>query len=592
MRVAENNVLCLGQVDIDDVELNPRSRDDIPAVLQGIQFLHRDKDLLQTVLNLLSGHLFRSAESEGDSPGAPEQRNGINPHVGRPGMSLWSILVLAILKQALNCDCDRLHELACQHLAVRRMMGLSDVFDQGEFSYRTILRNVSLLTPALLDEINQVVVRAGHELKGLGCGQPLQARCDSFVVETDVEYPTDVRLLWDALRSLVRMMGTLYAAFGVAGWRQHRQLMKTGQRLFGRVRIAKQYRRNPHHVSLSVENRAVKGPSAGIRPRTPESGAGRRQDRTELGHVGAQAGSRERTAAGDRGDDLGAAGEDGIGGDALQHALLAGGNVGLEGLPVGGGAWGGLGVEFGAELAEGAEVVEELAAESEQVAELVEVVRPGRSGRKVVEQAEAGEHAGIDAVILRQPPEGFGEAPRTQRIDQHGLDAGGGEALVKVAVVAPGGLEDGARRAAPEQPVAHGAAAALVVLEHAVDAAVQEVDGELRLADINAGDYDGAGFVHSCVPVLLRFGSVPTLPLRSRRNGCGGPTKLTYGPPVRGGNGPARRCRRELANSLRQPPRTAREGICYLPQRWLASPAALKREDPRFRRPMLSWAPL
>ena len=250
MRVAKNNVLRLGQIDIDDVELNPRSRDDIPAVLQGIQFLHRDKDLLRKILSLLSGHLFRNAESKDDSQSAPEDgiRNRINPDLGRPGMSLWSILVLAIVKQALNCDYDRLHELACKHLDVRRMMGLSDVFDQGEFSYRTILRNVSLLTPALLGEINQVVVQAGHQLQGLGSGQPLQARCDSFVVETDVEYPTDVRLLWDALRSLLRMMGTLSAAFGVAGWRQHRQLMKTGERLFGRVRTARQYRKNPQHV--------------------------------------------------------------------------------------------------------------------------------------------------------------------------------------------------------------------------------------------------------------------------------------------------------------------------------------------------------
>ena len=202
MRVAKNNVLCLGQVDIDDIELDARSRDDIPAVLQGIQCIHRDRDLLQKILDLLSGHLFRNAESEEDSNGAEEHRNRnrINPNIGRPGMSLRSILVLAILKQALNCDYDRLHELARKHLDVRRIMGLSDVFDQGEFSYRTIMRNVSLFTAELLDGINQVVVQAGHELKGLGSGQPLQARCDSFVVETDVEYPTDVRLLWDALR--------------------------------------------------------------------------------------------------------------------------------------------------------------------------------------------------------------------------------------------------------------------------------------------------------------------------------------------------------------------------------------------------------
>jgi len=31
----------------------------------------------------------------------------------------------------------------------------------------------------------------------------LKGRCDSFVVETDVHYPTDIHLLWDALRKLI-----------------------------------------------------------------------------------------------------------------------------------------------------------------------------------------------------------------------------------------------------------------------------------------------------------------------------------------------------------------------------------------------------
>ena len=47
MRVAENKDPFLGQVAIDDVDLNPKSRDDIPAVLQGVQYIHRDPDLLE-----------------------------------------------------------------------------------------------------------------------------------------------------------------------------------------------------------------------------------------------------------------------------------------------------------------------------------------------------------------------------------------------------------------------------------------------------------------------------------------------------------------------------------------------------------------
>ena len=248
MRVAEYDELFLGQVAIDDVELDPKSRDDIPAVLQGIQFIHRDADLLGKILNLLRSHLLLDSHAEGNGDGCGQGPGRINPNVGRPGMTLWSILVLAILKQALNCDYDRLHELASKHLDVRRIMGLSDVFAKPEFSYRTVLRNVALVTPELLRAINAVVVQAGHELIGREAEQPLQARCDSFVVETEVEYPTDVRLLWDALRVLLKLMGVLQEEYGVAGWRQYRKLLEKGRKLFQRVRMAKQSKRNPGHV--------------------------------------------------------------------------------------------------------------------------------------------------------------------------------------------------------------------------------------------------------------------------------------------------------------------------------------------------------
>ena len=40
--------------------------------------------------------------------------------------------------------------------------------------------------------------------------EKLKGRCDSFVVETDVEYPTDIRLLFDAVRKIIERL-ILYA---------------------------------------------------------------------------------------------------------------------------------------------------------------------------------------------------------------------------------------------------------------------------------------------------------------------------------------------------------------------------------------------
>ena len=67
--------------------------------------------------------------------------------------------------------------------------------------------NVSLLTPELLSAVGRLVVESGHKVAKKKPGEPLRGRCDSFVVETDVHYPTDVSLLWDAVRCLLREDG-------------------------------------------------------------------------------------------------------------------------------------------------------------------------------------------------------------------------------------------------------------------------------------------------------------------------------------------------------------------------------------------------
>ena len=155
----------------------------------------------ERLFHLLEKHLLPRVGCAAEQ--AEREALNLNPSVGRPGMELWSILMLALLKQGINCDFDRLTELAKKHLGVRRMLGLSDTFGDWRFSYRTLVCNVGLLTPDVLAEMNRLVV-AGLHLAGHREDEPLRARTDSLVVETNVHYPTDVSLLWDALRSLLR----------------------------------------------------------------------------------------------------------------------------------------------------------------------------------------------------------------------------------------------------------------------------------------------------------------------------------------------------------------------------------------------------
>jgi len=148
MRFVQNPQLQFGQVDISKIEFNPKSRDDIPLILKGLQYIYVNREIREKIFELLE--------------------KNISPHInkknGRPGMELWKIFVLGVLRLDLNCDYDRLEELANNHKTIRQMLGHYDFFDTAKYHIQTLKDNISLFTPELLDQINQVVVKAGHVL--------------------------------------------------------------------------------------------------------------------------------------------------------------------------------------------------------------------------------------------------------------------------------------------------------------------------------------------------------------------------------------------------------------------------------------------
>ena len=64
-------------------------------------------------------------------------------------------------------------------------------------------------------------------------------RGDSFVVETNIHYPTDSSLIADGLRKVLGIAVTLAGLFGLIGWRQHKHLYRKARRLVRKIeRIA------------------------------------------------------------------------------------------------------------------------------------------------------------------------------------------------------------------------------------------------------------------------------------------------------------------------------------------------------------------
>jgi len=147
MRVTQNQQMLIGEVDVSNVRFDLRSRDDIPKILRGLQHLYTTETLRENIFALLEKNIQPSIDKAN----------------GRPGMTLWRILVCGVIRLDLNCDYDRLLELVNQHNTLREMLGHGP-FDEYLYNLQSLKDNVRLLTPELLDQINQLVVAGGHVL--------------------------------------------------------------------------------------------------------------------------------------------------------------------------------------------------------------------------------------------------------------------------------------------------------------------------------------------------------------------------------------------------------------------------------------------
>jgi len=219
MRVVKLPQMQLGEIDIADIQLDARSRDDIPAILRGLQFIFTTPCVREKVFACLEKMLGTHIDTSN----------------GRPGMMLWNIFVLAAVKLGSSCDYDRLQELANNHLTLRQMLGHSGWGKPHHYALQTVIDNVSLFKPDVLLDINQIVVDAGHTLLNVDSSESLKARCDSVVVETDIHYPTDINLLWDAMRKLIETTGRACEKTGIAGWRQYRFNLKQLKKKFRKI---------------------------------------------------------------------------------------------------------------------------------------------------------------------------------------------------------------------------------------------------------------------------------------------------------------------------------------------------------------------
>ena len=192
---------------IPNVQLNLNCRDEIIPILAGLQYIYTQPQLRDQILNLVAQDVNQDSRSDR----------------GREGLDYWHITVLAAVRLGCNFDYDKLQDLAEQHRTLRQIMGIGDWQECIDFSARRIGDNIRLLKPDTIESISHRIIDDVYRIEP---DAVKKQRADSFVVETDIHYPTESSLIVDGVRKVIELCVKLYEGYDIDGWRQHEHLLK------------------------------------------------------------------------------------------------------------------------------------------------------------------------------------------------------------------------------------------------------------------------------------------------------------------------------------------------------------------------------
>jgi IS5 family transposase len=224
MRKRFEQQLVLGRLPIEETEI-PRAKRSgaLPGLCAALKEIFITPKWNEQVFKILD-HAVLSERNE----------------TGRPGMDLWQIFVLSQVRLCQNISYDDLHDLANHHTLIRQIIGVESGFGHKkyQFGYQNIIDNVSLLSNETVKELNGIIVDFGHSVFKKKEVAALSLKTDSFVVESNVHFPTDYNLLWDSARKSIDMITKLQEKHKLPGWRKIRNWrgdLKNKMRSLGRA---------------------------------------------------------------------------------------------------------------------------------------------------------------------------------------------------------------------------------------------------------------------------------------------------------------------------------------------------------------------
>ena len=199
--------MSFGTIPIGDTKITTKKRSGpLPALCAALKEIFISPEWNEKVFEILESKIT-----------ADKKRTG------RPGMDLWQIFVLSQVRLCLNISYDDLHHIANNDHLIRQIVGVEKglMQERYEFEYQNIVDNVGLLDDETVRELNQVIIEFGHGVFKKKEAAALCCKTDSFVVESNVHFPTDYNLLWDSARKCLDMVAKFQQKYPrIPGWRK------------------------------------------------------------------------------------------------------------------------------------------------------------------------------------------------------------------------------------------------------------------------------------------------------------------------------------------------------------------------------------
>lgn len=226
MRQRFEQQYSLGRIAIEDTVVRVTSRAGAYKIASALLEIYKTPQYSEEIFAILESYISKGKKQ-----------------TGRQGMDLWQIFVLSQYRLALNLTYDELDYMVNEDKTLRSLLGIqANEFGvpQQEISYQNLIDNLRLITPEMMQKINAVIVSfANGEIFKKKEGEEYALKTDSYVVKSNVHFPTDYNLLWDCARKCLDMVAKIMEEnTEVTGWRKlknWRTRIKNGSRQIGQI---------------------------------------------------------------------------------------------------------------------------------------------------------------------------------------------------------------------------------------------------------------------------------------------------------------------------------------------------------------------